>query len=314
MPVYNGERYLQESIESILNQTFKDFEFLLVNDGSTDESPNILSNYARRYSNIRIITNPTNLGIAKATNSGINLARGVYIALMDQDDISVPERLERQVKFLDDNPGISVVGGNTVNFDNEGNFHKRNSLLDTPGLIRWALLFRNQIQNPTVLIRREIFSEHGFAYEDYMPAQDYHMWFQLSDRFRFANLQDILAYHRVHSTNATSVFSNQSTPGILKMKVEFVEKHLNLQISTNTAIALSHPHNVSETRTAVILCGLIMRWLRVNLKSTTISEKKYIKKKTAQMIRSMWRSTGKNIRLFPFVAQSIILHNRYTCK
>ena len=107
MPVLNGEKYLAEAIESILNQTFQDFEFIIVDDGSTDQTPEILRSYANKDSRIQIVTNPINRGIGYSRNRGIALSRGEYIANMDADDLCLPERFEKQVRFLDSHPDIA---------------------------------------------------------------------------------------------------------------------------------------------------------------------------------------------------------------
>ena len=108
MPVYNGEKYLKESIESILKQTFRDFEFLIINDTSTDESEKIIRSF--KDSRIKLIKNEKNIGLTKSLNKGLDLAKGEYMARMDADDISLPKRLEIQVAFMDKNPKIGVIG------------------------------------------------------------------------------------------------------------------------------------------------------------------------------------------------------------
>ena len=128
MSVYNGERYLHESIESILNQTFKDFGFLIINDGSTDNTPKILKSY--KDQRIKIISNKNNLGLTKSLNKGIKLAKGEYIARQDVDDVSLSERLEKQVKFLNSYPSYAAVGTFTkiINEDSKVIFLLRNPI------------------------------------------------------------------------------------------------------------------------------------------------------------------------------------------
>ena len=108
MPVYNCEKYLRESIESILNQTFKDFEFLIINDGSSDKSAEIVESY--NDNRINFVQNEKNIGLAASLNRGLDIAKGEYIARMDADDISLPERLEKQVRFMETNPQIGICG------------------------------------------------------------------------------------------------------------------------------------------------------------------------------------------------------------
>ena len=118
MSVYNGERYLNEAIDSILAQTFTDFEFLIIDDASTDSTPKILHSYDDPR--IRIVTNEENLGLTKSLNKGLALAQGEYIARMDADDISLPERLMMQLNFLIDNKTVPLVGSGAIMIDEDG--------------------------------------------------------------------------------------------------------------------------------------------------------------------------------------------------
>ena len=119
MPVYNAEKYVAEAIDSILNQTFNDFEFLIINDGSTDNSLDIIKSYDDPR--ITIINNETNLGLSHTLNKGIELARGEYIIRMDADDISLSIRLEKQIEFMDSNQHIGICGSWIQTFDKSGN-------------------------------------------------------------------------------------------------------------------------------------------------------------------------------------------------
>ncbi|MCP8319033.1 MAG: glycosyltransferase, partial [Candidatus Methylarchaceae archaeon HK01B] len=119
MSVYNGEKYLREAIDSILNQTFKDFEFLIINDGSTDRTVEILRSY--HDSRIKIITNEKNMGLTKSLNKGLKIARSEYVARMDADDISYPRRLEVQYEYMKKNPDVGIVGSWNDVIDDKGN-------------------------------------------------------------------------------------------------------------------------------------------------------------------------------------------------
>ena len=120
MAVYNGEQYLQEAIESILSQTFSDFEFIIVDDASTDCTPEIVQNYAKYDKRIRLMRNKRNLGLTKSLNRGLNVSQGIYIARQDADDLSLPKRLELQVHFLDDHIEIGALGAGVEIVDEKG--------------------------------------------------------------------------------------------------------------------------------------------------------------------------------------------------
>ena len=152
MPVYNAEKYLREAIESILSQTFKNFEFLIINDGSTDKSKDAILS----YNDPRIIysENSKNLGIAKTLNKGMNLARGNYIARMDGDDISHPDRLQEQIEFMDDNRHVGVCGTWLQTINNNKEEIWKSPIAHEE--IRSLMLFHDAIYHPTVVIRRDI--------------------------------------------------------------------------------------------------------------------------------------------------------------
>ena len=141
MPVYNGERYLAEAIASILGQTFADFEFIIVDDGSSDGSPEIVREYAQRDSRILSVFLEKNQGEASARNRGIERASGKYIAAMDSDDISLPDRLRLQLEFLNKNPTIGVLGGNVWVIDQDYKFLGQSKLPQEHPLIAWGLFF-----------------------------------------------------------------------------------------------------------------------------------------------------------------------------
>lgn len=307
MPVYNGGRFLQESIESILNQTFKDFEFLIVDDGSTDRSEEIIMEYAKIDNRINLITNPENLGIAEATNVGIAHVRGEYIALMDQDDISMPERLEKQVVFLDGHPEIMVVGANSIRLDEHGQQHLRRDVLETPTLIRWGLLFQNQIQNPTALVRRTLFSKHGYKYEDFMPSQDYRLWLRISKCFKLANLQDYLLIHRIHGLNTSTVLGGLSKTKLLELRKEFVRDNLNCDISDEIAFNLTNPSKILSLGDAHSVSKLILKWALLNKNGCSLEDCNYMKQKTNRMLRDIWVAHRWNLSLLPYVLFALVL-------
>jgi len=307
MPVYNGARFLQESIESILDQTFKDFEFLIVNDGSTDQSEEIIRKYAHIDDRIHLITNPENLGIAEATNTGIAHALGEYIALMDQDDISMPERLEKQVVFLDTHPEISVVGANSIRLDENGEQYYRQDVLETPGLIRWGLLFRDQIQNPTALMTRTLFSIQGYKYEDFMPSQDYRLWLRISKSFNLANLQDYLLTHRIHGLNTSKILGGLSKTKLLEMRKEFVKDNLHCEISDEIAFNLTNPSKILTLDDARCMSKLILKWARLNKNYCFLEDWNYIKQKTNRMLRDIWVFHRRNLSLLPYVLFALVL-------
>lgn len=214
MSVYNGEKYLREAIDSILNQTFKDFEFLIIDDGSTDSSPEIIRSYTDPR--IRLIQNKKNIGLTRSLNKGLKLAKGEYIARQDADDISLPERLEREVAIAGAHPEITVVTTGFANFVNSIREDNRDSV-NKGGTdeIEWIgfedLLEGNKIFHGSVLFKRRDVLDIG-GYDERLPkAQDYDLWLRVSRKVEIIKLKRILFLRRLH-------FDCVSMKGILKQE------------------------------------------------------------------------------------------------
>jgi len=196
MSVYNGEKYLREAVESILNQTFTDFEFLIVNDGSTDRTAEILQSYDDPR--IRIIDNEKNIGLTKSLNKGLRMARGEYVARMDADDISMPERLERQVKFLDKNKDVGLLGSSWYEINADG---KKTSIGEAAASGKQAVHF---MCHGSVMVRKICLEEVGLYREIFKYAQDYDLWLRIADKFGVANLNEPLYKLRIHNETISS--------------------------------------------------------------------------------------------------------------
>lgn len=194
MPVYNGEKYLKEAIDSILNQTFTDFEFIILNDGSTDKTEDIVLGYDTPR--IRYVKNEINLKISKTLNKGIALAKGKYIARMDADDISLPERFEKQVKFMDDNLDIGVSGTWLQTFGDSCSIW---SPPESHEEIIIDMLFRSPLMHPTVFIRKKILLSMNKIYnESFNGVEDYELWTRLSKITKLANIPEVLLNYRIN--------------------------------------------------------------------------------------------------------------------
>ncbi len=154
MTVYNGLPYIAAAVESILSQTFTDFEFLIINDGSPDNSMAAVAEY--RDDRIRVVDNPENIGQTRSLNRGLQLARGELIARLDQDDIALPERLEKQVAFADANPQVAALGTAATIIDEQGIDIGSAPVLTSERTLRWGLLFHNVLSHPSVMFRRSI--------------------------------------------------------------------------------------------------------------------------------------------------------------
>jgi len=196
MSVYNGERYLQEAVESVLQQTYTDYEFIIIDDGSKDRTWELLNAFSDLR--IRLISNEENIGLPQSLNRGIQLSRGDYLARQDADDISTSERLAMQMRFLEEHPEVGVLGTWVAYIDKQG---QRIGTWATPGsppLVSWSLLFGNCIAHPSVIVRRSLLRQ-GLTYRpNFLYAQDYDLWARLDTKTQLANLAEVLYLRRVH--------------------------------------------------------------------------------------------------------------------
>lgn len=199
MSVYNSEKYLTKAIKSILKQTFTDFEFLIINDGSTDSSRDIITSYTD--SRIRLIDNESNIGLTKSLNKGIDLAQGKYIARMDADDISMPKRFEKQIAFMEKHPNIGVCGG-WCSLINEKNIRPYGlwKTYESNDEIKSGLIFNTQFSHSTILIRKQQIDKYNLRYDENMYyAQDYAFSIDCAlKKVESYNIQEILAKYRTY--------------------------------------------------------------------------------------------------------------------
>ncbi len=194
MSVFNGTKFLREAIESILNQTFADFEFLIIDDGSTDDSIEIIESYDDQR--IKLVRNGENIGLTRSLNKGIKLSKGLFLSRMDADDVSNSDRLEKQLNYMDNNPEVSVCGSwlETIGERQEiWKCHEHDSE------IKAQLLFNNSVYHPTAIVRKDFLVRNGFLYDESLStAQDYGLWVAISHKAVFANIQEVLLKYRIH--------------------------------------------------------------------------------------------------------------------
>jgi glycosyltransferase involved in cell wall biosynthesis len=196
MPAFNVETYIVEAIDSILAQTYRHWEIIVVNDGSTDSTAALAERYASRDARIRV-HHQNNGGIAKARNVGWRLARGGYIAWMDADDVALPRRLELQVEFLKRNSDVGVLGGAYEEIDSKGRKTGRGFWpVRDDYQIKEALSRYCSLADPTIMLRQELLENIG-GYRDAFPvALDYDLWLRLADITNFANLREVVVFYR----------------------------------------------------------------------------------------------------------------------
>ncbi len=199
MPVYNGEKYLREAIDSILAQTFTDFEFIIINDCSVDGTEEIVLSYTDER--IVYIKNEKNMGVAETLNRGVAIAKGEYIARMDADDISLPERFNKQVEYMDSHSNIGVCGSN-VRF-----FGEKVGETDMPIGSKWCkanMFFSNALAHPSVIIRRSVLDKCGLKYDPcFERMEDFDLWDRVCEQVDIDNISDPLLRYRIHKSQVT---------------------------------------------------------------------------------------------------------------
>lgn len=282
MPVYNGENYLREAIDSILNQTFKDLDLLILNDGSTDNSVSIVHSYTD--SRIRLISNERNLGIVETLNRGIELARGEYIGRMDADDISHPTRIEDQVRFMDAHRAIGISGTNVRTFGTPDATIWMYP--PDPDTIRSNLIFSPSLAHPSVIMRKNILSENDLRYSGSFPhAEDYEFWIRCSRHTSFSNVNKILLSYRLHPT-----------------KVGIRHKEVQEDSINRARESLLAELNVSPSREEKLLHNNLGNWNFQDSEGFLLDTQKWLLK---------LKEANMNAKVFPEPAFSYVLFEKW---
>ena len=216
MSVYNGERFLSSAIQSILAQTYKNIEFIIVNDGSTDRSREIILGHQQDDPRIKLLDNEKNSGLIYSLNKGLAASSGKYIARMDADDLSLPTRFAKQVHYMERNPDVGALGVRTY----EGLLSRMINATYTPGKIqcKYALLFYNCIGHPGVMLRKATLEEHHLNYSsDYLYAEDFKLWTEISNVSSIDLISDPLLYYRPHANQVskTHISSQLKTHSVI---------------------------------------------------------------------------------------------------
>ncbi|MDR0603328.1 MAG: glycosyltransferase [Bacteroidales bacterium] len=238
MPVYNAEKFLREAIESILNQTYSDFEFIIINDGSTDTSEEIILSY--NDARIIYINNGTNLRLIKTLNKGINLAKGKYIARMDADDISLPNRLEEQIKIFSYYKGITLVHARSLLISECGKVKHLNRFSIGFEALRFITPFICIITHPTIMVKTDILKQYYYYdNEKARHIEDLYLWTKmLNDGCFFYTIENPLLHYRVVSNSITKTFSSVQLQNQLVLIREYLNEYFRSITVSNSTLSL----------------------------------------------------------------------------
>ena len=276
MPVYNCQPYIEESVNSILNQTFTDFEFIIIDDCSTDGTFEYLQSLTDPR--IKLIRKTENTGYTISLNMGLDIAQGKYIARMDGDDISVHTRFEKQVAFMNANPEVVVCGGA---YEIIGSNHKIIHKSSNEDIVLELISFCH-FGHPTVFMRNITLKSNNIKYDiDYEPAEDYKMWTILWEYGKLANLTDVLLYYRVHPNQTTSQRGQIQSEIAKNISIEYVLKlssgNANAEIFSTSRIRTIEDFKKYESVELDIKNNLTTRGIWANDKFFLERKKKYLK-------------------------------------
>ena len=226
MSTYNADNYLCEAIDSILNQTLRNFEFIIINDGSTDSTTKILDSY--NDPRIIVINNSKRMGLVFPLIHGFKLARSEYIVRMDSDDISLPSRLEKLYQYMEANPDCGVCGSAIKKFG-KNNKIKRYPLTNEE--ITSYLLWDNAFAHPSVILRKKSFINNNLNYRhDYNSAADYRLWIECVPYFKMANLNEVLLKYRIHNTQTGTIKNDEQQKFTDLIRLEYARDNLNFSL------------------------------------------------------------------------------------
>jgi glycosyltransferase involved in cell wall biosynthesis len=265
MVVCNVDRFLNEAIESIRVQTFRDFEFIIADFGSTDNSKSIISSHAAKDARIKFHNIP-HCGLAEARNAGCALAQGRYIAIMDADDVSAPDRLLWEVDFMEQHPEVGVIGGaiELINATGTALAIWNNPVSDRE--IKAVLLERCTLFQPTVLMRRDAFLAVGGYRPPFAPAEDYDLWLRMAEHYQIANLKQVVLRYRIHPYQVSMRKRTQQTLGILAARVAASSRKNGIPDPMNLVKEITPELLVSLGVTKEMLQGEltfeIVQWIR----------------------------------------------------
>lgn len=258
LPVHNGARYLESATRSILNQTHRDLEVIIVDDGSTDGSGEIVT--ALGDSRVRVIRNERNLGLPASLNRGLREARAEIIARQDADDLSHPQRIEAQVRFLEANPKVALVGTQAWVIDEQGRCLGSAEHAREHESLVWELMFDNAFIHTSVAFHRSlVLDAHGGYNEAWAYNQDYELWTRLAQSSRLANLSEPLVASRAHGTSMTQTMAGESA----RANRRILARNLPLmfgEVSADTIELVACAREGMNVRDLRRLLPLLKRW------------------------------------------------------
>jgi glycosyltransferase involved in cell wall biosynthesis len=291
MPAYNAAPFLDEAVTSILNQTFRDFEFIIVNDGSTDDTASILAKYQRSDNRINVY-HQENQGTFAARNRGCRLARGKYLATMDADDVSFPDRLAKQIEYIERHPEIGILGTWICKIDKNGSLGGKWCPPTNARMLQWTLFFGVCVAAPTVLMRREVMEKLNFYRRVTTGVEDVDLWLRASCVTGFGNVPEVLLKYRVWEGNTSHTNLQNIRESHLRLLGSFISNFMNVDPPIDAVAGLRQTRvgppfeDLSQIRlTAALIQELYHSFVREN--ALTFEERGEISWDAAKRIASL---------------------------
>ena len=277
MPVFNREKYIEETVLSLLAQSFDDFELIIIDDGSTDNSLRIINSF--HDPRIKIIENHQNKGIVYSRNAGLKIAKGNFIAPFDSDDIALPDKFEKQIKFLNENPDFGMVVSWVKLIDSKGNPLRKKWKLDAdPESIPANLLFRNYFAQPAVVIRKQAVPKGGYK-TGYDVGEDYRMWVDIAKKYKTYNLPEYLVYCRQHNDNVSYGSKTKNTK-YEHLIYSYLFNRLEIKVDDNvlnSILLIKNDMAIKKKEELSAIENLLVLILKQNKKLNVYNQKQLIK-------------------------------------
>lgn len=304
LPVYNCKEYIRDSVQSILQQTYKNFELIIVDDGSEDGTLDILNNFKDKR--IRLYKNKYNRGLIYSLNKALNKSKGQFIARMDADDICELNRLQKQINYLDKNKEISVVGSAVALIDNNNRVKRKYLYPLNDNLIKWSMFFSCSVCHPSVMIRSHVVKKiNGYSFKAKF-AEDYDLWFRLiKKKYKFSNLKDSLLKLRKHKRNvsienfnAHFLMGAKISHKIIQFNFKFVKKNDFKKIKCIFSLG---KYEKEQSEISIVYILKILKYFIIqNSNNLSLSDLKIIKRSALVKIFKIWVRNINRVNLLRF--------------
>lgn len=231
MPAYNTERFISEAIDSILNQTYQNFEFLILDDASTDNTWKIIQKYAEKDLRVKAYQNEVNLNIVKSRNKLFTLAdlKAKYYAIFDSDDVSLENRLEQEVEFLEENPEYGIVGGHNLIINEKSEVIAKRKYETDYKKIRKNILIQSPLSQPSVMIRKSSIEKVGIYNEAFQYCEDYDLWIRILTHFKIINIDKFLLKYRISIEQSKNLHLHRILINTIKIQLYNIFKFFSLK-------------------------------------------------------------------------------------